>query len=111
MKDNFIGLVKKGKTLNGSMISLARLQLMAGLAALGHDGATFTDLKLALDLTDGALYTHLKTLQESGYVQAQTVTVEGKDAQAYRMTDEGTSEWNRIRNWLLELTQYGGRTP
>ena len=43
-----------------------RLAIMSMLAASPE--LSFTELKEALDMTDGNLTTHIRTLQESGYV-------------------------------------------
>ncbi len=43
-----------------------RLAIMSMLAAAS--GLSFTDLRDSLEMTDGNLTTHLRTLQDSGYV-------------------------------------------
>jgi DNA-binding MarR family transcriptional regulator len=48
----------------------ARLRITATLAGLGQgDGLSFTRLQSLLDLTAGNLTTHLRKLEEAGYVQ------------------------------------------
>jgi len=48
----------------------ARLRVTATLAALGPgDGLLFTRLQSLLDLTAGNLTTHLRKLEEAGYIE------------------------------------------
>ena len=48
------------------------------LSALAAGGATsFTDLKTALDLTDGNLSVHARKLEEAGYVAVSKTTAGG----------------------------------
>ena len=48
----------------------ARLRIVAALSALpDRDAITFTRLQEILDLTGGNLITHLRRLEEAGYVQ------------------------------------------
>lgn len=49
--------------------AVARLRITSILAALGPgDSLAFTRLQAALDLTPGNLITHLRKLEEAGYV-------------------------------------------
>jgi DNA-binding MarR family transcriptional regulator len=51
----------------------ARLRIVATLAALGAgDRLSFTRLQDALGLTAGNLITHLRKLEEAGYVTSET---------------------------------------
>ncbi|MBI3587778.1 transcriptional regulator [Candidatus Micrarchaeota archaeon] len=104
MDGNFLALLQRGKALNSKVFSLVRLELLSSLSALGHDGATYRELKAALSLTDGALFTNLKALESAGYASKQEVTVEGKKLDSYRITPEGKAEWEKVRQWLNELT-------
>jgi DNA-binding MarR family transcriptional regulator len=52
-----------------------RLAIMSMLAATG--GLSFTELREALHMTDGNLTTHIRTLQQAGYV-AVTKSVENR---------------------------------
>lgn len=48
----------------------ARLKVTASLAALGHgDEITFPRLQRLLDMTAGNLSTHLRKLEDAGYVR------------------------------------------
>jgi DNA-binding transcriptional ArsR family regulator len=58
----------------------ARLRIIATLAALPHgDALSFTRLQEMLDLTPGNLITHLRKLEEAGYLTSQK-SGEGPDS-------------------------------
>ena len=55
--------------LDPTIHSVARLRIVAALAALGlGDSLTFTRLQSILNLTAGNMTTHLARLDEAGYV-------------------------------------------
>lgn len=61
----------------------ARLRLVAALSALGDgDRLSFTRLQKLLDMTGGNLSTHLRRLEDAGYVQV-TKTHEGRTPATY----------------------------
>ncbi len=108
---DFMSLVFESKAQNAQLFSLIRLQLLCGLTELRRDGATFTELKNGLGVTDGALYANLNALKEMGYITSQEVKIEGKTAEAYMITPEGVGEWQRLRAFLKKLSGYGGHQP
>lgn len=105
---DLLGLLAESHGLNARVFSLLRLQLLQGLAALGPDGATFRELKAALEVSDGALYANLKALIGMGYLEPEKVQVESKELESYRITTAGAEEWERVRGWLCRFCECGG---
>lgn len=105
---DLLELLAESHNLNARVFSLLRLQLLQGLAALGPDGATFRELKAALEVSDGALYANLKALIAMGYLEAVKVSVESKELESYRITTAGAGEWERLRDWLYRFCECGG---
>jgi DNA-binding MarR family transcriptional regulator len=64
-----------------------RLGVMAYL--VGRDGADFNDLKSRLKATDGNLSTHLRKLEEAGYVAIDKSFVDRKSLTRVRVTPSG----------------------
>lgn len=100
---SFLSLIAESKGLNSSVFSLIRLQLLSSLATVNQDGATYREMKAALDLSDGALYSNLKALEEMGYLKSEKITIEGKELESYKITAEGLNEWNQVRAWLMKF--------
>ncbi|MFH0973325.1 MAG: transcriptional regulator [Candidatus Micrarchaeota archaeon] len=100
---DFLGVLDKAKGLNSKVFSLTRLELLSQLARIFPESVTFRELKAVLGLTDGALYANLKALQEMGYARSETVSVSGKELEAYCITREGLEEWTRVKDWLREF--------
>ena len=74
-------------TLNKAFDHRVRLGVMAVLMA--NDGVSFTDLKEALDLTDGNLASHVSALEKAGYVQVSKQFVGKKPNTTYTASQEG----------------------
>lgn len=74
-------------TLNKAFDHRVRLGVMAVLMA--NDGVSFTDLKEALDLTDGNLASHVAALEKAGYVEVSKQFVGKKPNTTYTASKEG----------------------
>lgn len=109
MEDEFLSLISEAKALNSKVFSLIRMQLLSSLAELGEDGATYRELKATLDLSDGALFSNLKSLEEMRYLKSETVRVENKELESFRITPEGLAQWNRVKDWLYKFIIRGGQ--
>ncbi len=105
---DLLALLAESHGLNARVFSLLRLQLLQGLASLGLDGATFRELKAALEVSDGALYANLKALIAMGYLEPEKISVENKELESYRITTAGAEEWKRVRDWLCRFCECGG---
>jgi DNA-binding MarR family transcriptional regulator len=84
----------------------ARLRLMVTLAALpgsGSDALSFTRLQDVLSLTPGNLITHLRKLEDAGYVKSDK-TGSGTSAQTtVTLTHEGRAALDRYTTVLRQL--------
>ena len=103
MQQDFLKLIDEAQALNSKLFSLIRFELMANLAVFGDDGVTYRELKAALKLSDGVLYSNLQTLATMGYVNISTIKYENKDLQLFKITPEGTNEWKNVRSWLCKF--------
>jgi len=108
MEDDLLTLVDGSNSLNPDIFSLIRLQLLSNLAGIGSEGATYRELKAALQLSDGALYSNLKALERMGYIKSWDVRIEERELKSYQITKEGMMEWEQMRSWLLRFLGYGG---
>lgn len=72
---------------NKAFESKARLSIMSVLMV--NDAVSFNELKELLGLTDGNLATHLRALEEQGYVLVQKQFVGRKPNTTYLATDAG----------------------
>lgn len=83
---------------NKAFESKARLSLMSVL--LVNESMSFNALKELLSLTDGNLATHLRALEESGYVSVQKQFVGRKPNTTYSSTDAGRQAFTDHLNAL-----------
>ena len=80
----------------------ARMAIMSYLAV--RDEVSFNELSARLELTDGNLESHLRKLEEAGYLRATKSFVERKPHTAYRMLAKGRSAFERYRDELEKIT-------
>ena len=64
-----------------------RLAVLTLLAA--HEERSFTELRDTLSVTDGNLVTHLRRLEEAGYVTSRKETGDGRPRSSFRVTRQG----------------------
>jgi DNA-binding MarR family transcriptional regulator len=69
-------------------------------ALMVNDTISFNDLKTLLDVTDGNLATHLKTLEENNYIKVQKGFIGKKTNTTYTITRVGETAF---RNHLQAL--------
>lgn len=84
----------------------ARLRVMAFLAALAPgETLTFPRLQKELAMTAGNLSTHLRKLEDAGYVE-QTKTISGRTPTTYvGLTDQGREAFETYTRTLRSLLQ------
>ncbi len=71
----------------------SRLRILVTLAALGDgDTPTFTRLQDMLDLTAGNLITHLRKLEDAGYLQTQRTGNGASSLTRVTLTRRGRTE-------------------
>jgi DNA-binding HxlR family transcriptional regulator len=80
-----------------------RLAIMSLLAASPQ--LSFTEIRQTLAMTDGNLTTHMRTLQEAGYV-AVTKAFQGRRPQTtYTLTEAGKQGFATYINLLEEIVR------
>ena len=103
MQNDILSILNESEGLNAKVFSLVRLKLLASLAALGPDGATYRELKAALDINDGVLFANLNVLKDMGYLTSEKITSEGKELELYTITTEGQDEWKRTQSLAVQV--------
>ena len=68
-----------------------RLQIFAYLYQ--HGETSFSDLKDALDVTEGNLSSHIQTMEDAGAVTVEKEFVDRKPQTTYHLTDEGRAKF------------------
>ncbi len=80
-----------------------RLAIMSMLAASPE--LSFTELREALDMTDGNLTTHIRTLQEAGYVSVTKSFQNKRPLTTCALTAEGKRAFTNYINLLEKIIQ------
>ena len=90
---------------NKAFESKARLSIMSVLMV--NDSVSFNTLKELLSLTDGNLATHLRALEESGYVTVQKQFIGRKPNTLYSATQTGqqafTDHLNALESFIKNM--------
>ncbi|MFD1143554.1 winged helix-turn-helix domain-containing protein [Larkinella insperata] len=87
--------------INKDFESRARLGIMSVL--LVADSADFGFLKEALQLTDGNLASHLRALEDAGYLQVLKQFIGRKPNTRYQVTVQGTAAFRNHMDALERL--------
>lgn len=73
--------------LNKTFESRIRIGVMSALIV--NENISFNDLKGLMEVTDGNLATHLKTLEEAGYIKVEKGFIGRKTNTTYSLTRAG----------------------
>ena len=96
--DRFIDFSKLDKTIHEK----SRLSIMTLLAARAE--WSFQDLKAELDMSDGNLITHLRSLFNNGYV-SMTKEVEKRPQTKYALTKKGRKAFEEYLEIIEQIVQ------
>ena len=80
-----------------------RLAIMSLLAASPE--VSFTDLRETLNMTDGNLMAHMRTLHEAGYVAVTKALQGGRTLTTYSLTKEGRKAFVGYIDLLEKIVQ------
>ena len=90
----------------------ARLRIVVTLAALPDgDNLSFTRLQDLIGLTPGNLITHLRKLDDAGYVRMEKSGSGVNGMTAVSLTREGRSALDRYTSVLRDLLDQAGSAP
>ncbi|MBM9465266.1 transcriptional regulator [Aeromicrobium sp. YIM 150415] len=89
----------------------ARLRVVASLAAMPNNASiTFPRLQKLLEMTAGNLSTHLRKLEDAGYVR-QSKTIEGRTPVTYvEITPTGLAAFERYTAQIRSLIDPTGES-
>ena len=87
--------------INKAFENRVRLGIMSVLSI--HRSMDFTGLKELLDVTDGNLASHLRALEEGGYVSMEKSFINRKPNTTYTITEEGMESFRSHLKALEEL--------
>lgn len=93
--------------LNKIFDSRIRLGIMSAL--LVNEDVRFNDLKELIQVTDGNLASHLKTLEESGYIKVEKGFIGRKTNTTYRVTRQGEKAFRQHLDALEQMIRQMGK--
>ena len=85
-----------------------RLAIMSLLAATPQ--LSFTEMRDTLNMTDGNITAHVRTLQEAGYIAVTKACQGGRPLTSYSMTSEGRKAFAGYINLLEQIVRQTKRT-
>ena len=97
------------KDLDKAFENRIRLGIMSAL--LVNDHLSFNTLKELLEVTDGNLATHLKSLEKSQYITYKKDFLERKTNTSYTATAEGKQAFRKHVNAIEQLLKGGVNSP
>ena len=89
------------ENLNKIFDSRIRLGIMS--AVMVNDAVNFNDLKELINVTDGNLASHLKTLEDNGYIKVKKGFIGKKTNTTYSVTKTGEKAFKLHLDALEEM--------
>lgn len=89
------------ENFNKAFESRVRLGIMSALAV--NSSMDFISLREALEVTDGNLASHLRALEEAGYISMEKSFINRKPNTKYNITEEGMENFRRHIKALEDL--------
>lgn len=83
-----------------------RLSIMTLLASRAEPWP-FQDLKSHLEMSDGNLITHLRTLEKAGFIGGEKLTGEGRPQTLYTLNAEGRKAFEQYLSILAQILDLG----
>lgn len=83
-----------------------RLGIMTLLASRANPWP-FQDLKSELEMSDGNLITHLRTLEQASYISGEKLTGDGRPQTLYTLTAEGKKAFEDYLSILEQILNLG----
>lgn len=80
-----------------------RLAIMSLLAASPQ--LSFTEIRDTLNMTDGNITAHVRTLHEAGYISVTKAFQNGRPLTTYALTDPGRKAFTAYINLLEQIVQ------
>lgn len=99
-------MVNPIQNLNKVFDSRIRLGIMSALMV--NTGVNFNDLKELIQVTDGNLASHLKTLEESKYIKVQKGFIGRKTNTTYLVTKDGEKAFKSHLDALEQMIKSMG---
>ena len=84
-----------------------RVRLAICVLLSRHDAMSFSRLKQVLEEKDGSLGTHLRKLEDAGYLAIEKSFRDRRPVTWYQLTDSGRT---RLKEHIANLTRLIGRT-
>jgi DNA-binding MarR family transcriptional regulator len=92
--------------LNKVFDSRVRLGIMSALIV--NDAVNFNELKELIEVTDGNLASHLKTLEENGFVKVEKGFIGRKTNTTYQITKSGEKAFRQHLDALEKMIKSVG---
>lgn len=89
------------ENFNKAFESRVRLGIMSALAV--NSSMDFISLRETLEVTDGNLASHLRALEEAGYISMEKSFINRKPNTRYSVTEEGMENFRRHIKALEDL--------
>ncbi|MBO4875190.1 MAG: transcriptional regulator [Bacteroidales bacterium] len=94
-------MISKLEGLNKAFESRIRLGIMSVLMV--NDDVDFSTLKSLLEVTDGNLASHTRSLEEQGYIRCEKQFIGRKPNTRYSVTEEGRKAFKQHVQALSDL--------
>lgn len=98
MDDEIQQFMEVSKKINSRSLSFTRFVILT-LLSYFKDGLQFRELRIALGISDGKLFSNLNRLQKMGYIKKFTIMYDHKKLYVFSLTETGKAELLLMTGW------------
>ena len=96
-------IIQTRKNISSKTLTSTRLIILTLLYNYDKIGIQYRELKQALGLSDGNLYSNLSNLIEMGFIQETEIVLDNRTMKIYNLTKKGKSNLRKIMEWVCAI--------
>ena len=99
-------IIQSRKKISAKTFTSTRLVILTILNHYNKIGIQYRELKKALGLSDGNLYSNLSSLIEMGYIKETEIELDNRKMKIYNITRKGKKSIDKIMEWVCDIKKF-----
>ena len=104
--DQIKKIISTRKKISSKTFTSTRLVILTILYHYDKIGIQYRELKQALGLSDGNLYSNLTSLIEMGFVKETEIELDNRKMKIYNLTKKGKKDLEKIMKWVCSINKF-----
>ena len=104
--DQIRNIIQTRKKISAKTFTSTRLVILTILNHYNKFGIQYRELKKALGLSDGNLYSNLSSLIEMGFIKETEINLDNRKLKIYNITRKGKKNLSKIMDWVCDIKNF-----